>query len=164
MASEAVDRDDKKFMTAALREAEKAEAKSEVPVGAVIVCDGKIIARAHNVRGIACDPTAHAEINALRKAGKKLGHWNLEGCDLYVTKEPCVMCAGAIVLSRIRRVRYGAFDKRFGCGGTVLSLTDNPIFNHRADTEGGIMECACAKLLTDFFKARRVKKSVDEEQ
>ena len=149
--------DDLKFMRAALREAVKAGEKSEVPVGAVVVLDGKIVARAHNVRTTACDPTAHAEIMALRKAGKKLGHWNLEGCELYVTKEPCVMCAGAIVLSRIKRVRYGAFDRRFGCGGTVRSLTDDPEFNHRAPAEGGIMECECAKLLTDFFKARRKK-------
>ncbi|MBR6788641.1 MAG: tRNA adenosine(34) deaminase TadA [Clostridia bacterium] len=148
----------RKFMKVALAEAKKAEEKSEVPVGAVIVRDGKIIARAHNVRTTKCDPTAHAEVLALRKAGKKLGVWNLEGCDLYVTKEPCVMCAGAIVLSRIRSVRYGAFDKRFGCGGTVLSLTDNPVFNHRAQTSGGYMECECATMLTEFFKARRVKK------
>ena len=150
----------RKFMKVALAEAKKAEEKSEVPVGAVIVRDGKIIARAHNVRTTKCDPTAHAEVLALRKAGKKLGVWNLEGCDLYVTKEPCVMCAGAIVLSRIRSVRYGAFDKRFGCGGTVLSLTDNPVFNHRAQTSGGYMECECATMLTEFFKARRVKKEI----
>ncbi len=144
-----------KFMKAALAEAKKAEAKSEVPVGAVVVVGGKIIARAHNVRTTKCDPTAHAEIVALRKAGKKLGHWNLEGAELYVTKEPCVMCAGAIVLSRIKRVRFGAFDRRFGCGGTVLNLTDNPTFNHRAETEGGFMEEECAKMLRDFFKERR---------
>ena len=107
--------DEEKFMRAALKEAAKAEGKSEVPVGAVVVCDGRIIARAHNVRTTACDPTAHAEIVALRKAGRKLGHWNLEGCELYVTKEPCVMCAGAVVLSRIKRVRYGAYDRRAGC-------------------------------------------------
>lgn len=154
--------DEEKFMRAALKEAAKAEGKSEVPVGAVVVCDGRIIARAHNVRTTACDPTAHAEIVALRKAGKKLGHWNLEGCELYVTKEPCVMCAGAVVLSRIKRVRYGAFDKRFGCAGTVMNLANNPVFNHRAETEGGLMECECAKLLTDFFKARRKKKTESE--
>ena len=145
-------------MRAALNEARKAGRKSEVPVGAVVVADGKIIARAHNVRTTKCDPTAHAEIMALRKAGSKLGHWNLEGCELYVTKEPCVMCAGAIVLARIKRVRYGAFDKRFGCAGTVMNLADDPTFNHRAETAGGLLECECAALLTDFFKARRVKK------
>ncbi len=148
---------EEKFMKAAIAEARKAESKSEVPVGAVIVADGKIIARAHNERTTKCDPTAHAEIMALRKAGKKLGHWNLEGCELYVTKEPCVMCAGAIVLSRIKRVRYGAYDKRFGCAGTVKSLTDDPVFNHRAPAEGGLMECECASMLTEFFRARRVK-------
>ena len=156
MAAPSADRtDEEKFMKAALNEARKAEAKSEVPVGAVIVCDGKIIARAHNSRTTKCDPTAHAEVLALRKAGAKLGHWNLEGCELYVTKEPCVMCAGAIVLSRIKRVRYGAFDKRFGCGGTVMNLTNNPTFNHRAETEGGLMECECASLLPAFFRERR---------
>lgn len=151
-----------KFMRAALKEAKKAELKSEVPVGAVVVSEGRIIARAHNVRTTACDPTAHAEIMVLRKAGRRLGHWNLEGCELYVTKEPCVMCAGAIVLSRIKSVRYGAFDRRFGCAGTVMNLADNPTFNHRAQTEGGLMECECASLLTEFFKARRVKKDKPE--
>lgn len=147
--------DEEKYMKAALAEAVKAEGKSEVPVGAVVVLDGKVIARAHNERTTKCDPTAHAEILALRKAGKKLGHWNLEGCELYVTKEPCVMCAGAIVLSRIKRVRYGAYDRRFGCAGTVKSLTDDPAFNHRAPAEGGLMECECAKMLTEFFCVRR---------
>lgn len=153
---------ERKFMRAALKEAKKAEGKSEVPVGAVVVYDGKIIARAYNKRTNLNDPTAHAEVLALRKAGKKLGHWNLEGCELYVTKEPCVMCAGAIVLSRIKKVTYGAFDKRFGCGGTVLNLTNNPVFNHRAETEGGVMECECASMLTEFFRARRKKKKTAE--
>lgn len=142
-------------MDAALREAGKAYAKSEVPVGAVVTQGGKIIARAHNVRMTTADPTAHAEVLALRKAGKKLGHWNLEGCDLYVTKEPCVMCSGAIVLSRIRRVYYGAYDKRFGCCGTVYNLANDKTFNHRAETIGGVKECECAQLLTDFFRERR---------
>ena len=142
-------------MKAALIEARKAQKKNEVPVGAVIALDGKIIARAHNVRMTAADPTAHAEVLALRKAGKKLGHWNLEGCDLYVTKEPCVMCSGAIVLSRIRKVWYGAYDKRFGCCGTVYNLAADKTFNHRAEVEGGVMECECATMLTEFFKERR---------
>lgn len=142
-------------MAAALKEARKAYDINEVPVGAVIVLSGKIIARAHNVRMTTADPTAHAEVLALRKAGKKLGHWNLEGCDLYVTKEPCVMCSGAVVLSRIRKVFYGAYDKRFGCCGTVYNLAADKTFNHRAETEGGVCECECAKMLTDFFKERR---------
>lgn len=144
-----------KFMKAALKLAVKADEKNEVPVGAVVVFDGKIIARAHNSRSTAADPTAHAEILALRKAGKKLGHWNLEGCELYVTKEPCVMCSGAVVLSRIKKVWFGAYDKRFGCCGTVYNLAADKTFNHRAETEGGVMELQCAKLLTDFFKERR---------
>ena len=146
---------ERKFMLAAIKEAKKAEGKCEVPVGAVVVYEGKIIARAYNKRTTNHDPTAHAEVMALRKAGKKLQRWNLEGCELYVTKEPCVMCAGAIVLSRIKRVVYGAFDQRFGCGGTVLNLTDNKIFNHRAITEGGLLEEQCATMLKEFFKVRR---------
>lgn len=164
MATETVGTTGAKYMKSALKEADKAKQKSEVPVGAVIVRDGKIIARAHNLRTSNCDPTAHAEIMALRKAGKKLGHWNLEGCELYVTKEPCVMCAGAMVLSRIKTVYYGAYDKRFGCAGTVLNLANNPIFNHRAETVGGIMECECAKLLTDFFKEKRKKPTDDSKE
>ena len=144
-----------KFMKAALKEADKAKEKSEVPVGAVITLGGKIISRAHNIRMSEKDPTAHAEVLALRKAGKKLGHWNLEGCELYVTKEPCVMCSGAIVLARIKKVWYGAYDKRYGCAGSVYNLAADKVFNHRAETEGGVMECECAKLLTDFFKERR---------
>ncbi len=143
------------MMAAALREAEKAGSMDEVPVGAVIVLDGKIIARACNRRSTNCDPTAHAEILALRKAGKKLGHWNLEGCEIFVTKEPCVMCAGAMVLSRMKKVHFGAYDRRFGCSGTVLNLSDCEIFNHRAPAEGGIMEEECAALLTGFFRERR---------
>ena len=144
-------------MRLALNEAHIALENGEVPIGAVIVAGGAVVGRGHNLVETLCDPTAHAEVLALRKAGAKLGHWNLEGCELYVTKEPCVMCAGAIVLSRIKRVRYGAFDKRFGCGGTVMNLTNNPIFNHRAETEGGLMECECASLLTEFFRERRKK-------
>ena len=146
---------DEKMMKAALKEAEKANDSNEVPVGAVIVLDGKIIARAYNRRSTNADPTAHAEILALRKAGKKLGRWNLEGCEIYVTKEPCVMCAGAMVLSRMKKVHFGAFDKRFGCSGTVMNLSDCPVFNHRAPAEGGILEEECAELLTSFFKERR---------
>ena len=150
-------RDSSFYMKLAYNQALKAWEEGEIPVGAVIELGGEIIAQAHNRVEQCGDPTAHAEIMALRKAGKKLGHWNLEGCELYVTKEPCVMCAGAIVLSRIKRVRYGAYDKRFGCAGTVKSLTDDPVFNHRAPAEGGLMECECASMLTEFFRARRVK-------
>ena len=148
---------DEAWMREALTLAREAFLAGGTPVGCVIVRGGEIVARARNRREELGDPTAHAEVLALRKAGRKLGHWNLEGCELYVTKEPCVMCAGAIVLSRIKRVRYGAYDRRFGCAGTVKSLTDDPVFNHRAPAEGGLMECERAKLLTDFFKERRKK-------
>lgn len=151
---------DEKIMEKALKQAVKAREIDEVPVGAVIVCDGKIIAKAFNQRNSSCDPTAHAEILALRKAGKKLGHWNLEGCEIYVTKEPCVMCAGAMVQSRIDKIHFGAYDRRFGCSGTVLNLSDNSIFNHRAKAEGGIMEKECAELLSDFFQEKRKKKDI----
>lgn len=147
--------EDEKFMGLAIKQAQKARALDEVPVGAVIVLGGKVIARACNKRSTNNDPTAHAEILALRKAGKKLGHWNLEGCEIYVTKEPCVMCAGAMVLSRMKKIHFGAFDKRFGCSGSVLNLSDSEIFNHRAKAEGGLCEEECAKLLTDFFKEKR---------
>ena len=128
-----------KFMRAALREAFKAEKNGEVPVGAVMVCDGKIVARGKNERETKKDPTAHAEIVAIRKAGKKLGRWNLCDCDLFVTLEPCVMCSGAIVYSRIRTVYYGADDLRFGCCGTVMNLAGDERFNHRARVERGIL-------------------------
>lgn len=147
-----------KFMKVALHQAKLAYKAGEVPVGALIVRDGEIIARGYNSRKTKSDPTGHAEIIVLRKAGKKLGTWNLEGCDLYVTKEPCVMCSGAIVQSRIRNVYYGAFDKRFGCCGTVYNLAQDKVFNHRAVTEGGVLEEDCAKILTQFFKERRNEK------
>ncbi len=151
------------MMKEALKLAKKANECSEVPVGAVIVRDGKIIARAFNKRSTSADPTAHAEILALRKAGRKLGHWNLEGCEIYVTKEPCVMCAGAMVLSRMKKIHFGAFDKRFGCSGTVMNLSDCGVFNHRAPAEGGLLEEECAELLTSFFKERRKTGGKDAE-
>ncbi len=144
-----------KFMRAALREAEKAGAAGEVPVGAVIVRDGKIIARGKNERETKKDPAAHAEIVAIRKAGKKLGRWNLSDCDLFVTLEPCVMCSGAIVYARIARVYYGADDLRFGCCGTIMNLVADPRLNHRAETEGGILQEECLAPIRAFFREKR---------
>ena len=145
-----------KFMKAALREAEKAALKDEVPVGAVVVYYGKIVARAYNKRNNLSDGTAHAEILALRKAGKKLGRWNLSDCDVYVTLEPCAMCAGAMVNSRIRKVYFGAYDRRYGCCGSIMNVTDSEL-NHKVEIEGGVLESECAYVLSSFFKNLREK-------
>lgn len=144
-----------KFMRAALREALKAGEAGEVPVGAVIVQDGKIIARGKNERETKKDPAAHAEIVAIRKAGKKLGRWNLSDCDIFVTLEPCVMCSGAIIYSRLGTVYYGADDLRFGCCGTVMNLVSDERFNHRAQVEGGILKDECLEPIREFFKEKR---------
>ncbi|HEY8418845.1 MAG TPA: tRNA adenosine(34) deaminase TadA [Clostridia bacterium] len=150
---------DEAFMRLALKEAQKALKTKDVPVGAVIVKDGKVIAKAHNEREKLNDATAHAEIVAIRRANKKLKSWYLDGCVLYVTMEPCVMCAGAIINSRIEKVIYGAQDFRFGCCGTLYNLPEDTRFNHRAQVFGGVLAEECAKLLTDFFKKLRDKKN-----
>lgn len=146
---------DEKFMKAAIKEAFKAAAKGEIPVGAVVVFDGKIVARGHNLRIANFDATAHAEVVAIRKAGKKLKRWNLADCDLYVTLEPCAMCGGAAVNARIRRVVFGAYDHRFGCCGTLVNIANFEKLNHRATVVGGIMEKECAAILTGYFKKMR---------
>ena len=148
---------DEKFMKAALLEAKKAAAEDEVPVGAVVVKDQKIIARAHNKKeknGCAVD---HAEILAIRKATKKVGNWWLEGCTLYVTLEPCAMCAGAIVNSRLDRVVYGAKDPRFGFLGSLTTLDEDYPLNHTFQKETGVLKEECAAVLTSFFAAKRAK-------
>lgn len=142
---------DNKYMKAALKEAEKAYEKGEAPIGAVIVKDGRIIARAHNLRETRKDPTAHAEILAIGKASKKLEAWRLSGCDLYVTLEPCPMCAGAVIQSRIRRLYYGADDAK---AGSAIDLFSNN-FNHKVEVYKGIMEEECAGVLKEFFKELR---------
>lgn len=148
---------EEKFMKAALKEASKAPSENEVPVGAVVVYDGKIIARAHNKRETKQSATAHAEILAIEKACKLLKSWRLEGCDLYVTLEPCPMCAGAIINSRIESVYFGAKDAKAGCCGSLYNLTGDVRFNHRPLVEGGFLQEQCAKLLTDYFKDKRKK-------
>lgn len=152
-----------KFMKAAIKEAYKAQAISEVPVGAVVVYDGKIVSRAHNMRNTAHDGSAHAEILAIRKAGKKLGRWNLTDCELYVTLEPCAMCAGAAVNSRIKRIYFGAFDRRFGCCGSIMNVTDSEL-NHKVEVIGGIMEEECSSMLSAFFKNLRERAKIAEKQ
>ena len=146
---------DEEYMLIALNEAKKAKKTRDVPVGAIIVKDGKILAKGHNEREKYNDATAHAEVVAIRRANKKLKSWYLDGCTLYVTMEPCVMCSGAIINARIERVVFGASDYRFGCCGTLYNLPTDTRFNHRAEVEGGVLQKECADLLIDFFKQLR---------
>lgn len=143
------------FMEAAIEEARRAEQLGEVPIGAVIVKEGKIIGRGHNLRETSNDATAHAEMIAIREASKTLGDWRLMGCTLYVTLEPCPMCAGAIVQSRIPLVVYGASDPKAGCAGTLMNLLQEERFNHRAQIISGVMKDVCSHMLTDFFRRLR---------
>lgn len=142
-------------MREALKEAKKAYDKLEVPVGCVIVKDDKIIARAHNMKEIKADTTKHAEILAIQKASKKLEAWRLLDCDMYVTLEPCPMCAGAIINSRIKKVYIGTSDDKTGAVGSVLNLFDDYKFNHNVEVETGILKEDCERILKDFFKELR---------
>ena len=144
------------FMKAALREAGKAAATGEVPVGAVVVRDGRIVARGHNKPIESSDPTAHAEIVALRKAARKAGNYRLPDCDLYVTVEPCAMCLGALVQARVQRLVFGALDPKAGAVSSIMTFPFEQA-NHRPEIVGGILADECAKLLRDFFRARRKK-------
>ena len=149
-----------KFMKEAIKEAIKASKKLEVPVGAVIVKDDKIIARAHNVKETKKDTTKHAEIIAIQKASKKLDTWRLLDCDMYITLEPCSMCTGAIINSRIRKVYIGTMDEKTGSCGSVLNLLEDYTFNHKVDLETGILKDECKSILQDFFrKLREMKKN-----
>ncbi len=138
----------------ALEEAEKARKKGEVPVGALIVKDGKVISKAHNLKETLNDPTAHAEILAIKKACEKLGNWRLYGCEMYVTLEPCPMCAGAILQSRISKIHIGTFDETTGAAGSIINILQNPNLNHFLDIVWNNDE-ECSKILTEFFKDRR---------
>jgi tRNA(adenine34) deaminase len=143
------------FMRRALEEARAALAEDEVPIGAVIVRDGRVIAAAHNQREQLRDPTAHAEMMAITQAAAAIGDWRLERCTLYVTLEPCAMCAGAIVLARLPRVVFGASDPKAGAVTTLYRLLDDVRLNHRAEATGGILSTECGQLLTDFFAKKR---------
>ena len=143
-----------KFMKEALKEAKKAYDKLEIPVGAVIVKDGKIIARAHNLKETKKDTTNHAEILAIKKASKKLDSWRLLDCEMYVTLEPCAMCAGAIIQSRIKKIYIGTLDEKTGASGSVLNVFEYPI-NHQVEVEKGILKENCENILKDFFKMLR---------
>lgn len=150
---------DNKFMKEALKEAQKAYDKLEVPVGCVIVKDGKIIARAHNQKETKLDTTKHAEILAIQKASKKLESWRLLDCEMYVTLEPCPMCAGAIINSRIKKVYIGTKDEKTGACGSKLNLLEDYTFNHKVEIETGIMKNECEEILKNFFKElRKIKK------
>ena len=153
-----------KFMKEALKEAKKAYDKLEVPVGAVIVKDGKIIARAHNQKETKFDTTKHAEILAIQKASKKLQSWRLINCEMYITLEPCSMCTGAIINSRISKIYIGAMDEKTGAVGSKLNLLKDYTFNHEVDYEVGILKEDCENILKDFFKKlRKMKKeNIDE--
>jgi tRNA(adenine34) deaminase len=143
------------FMRLALREARHALAHDDVPIGAVLVHAGEVLAAAHNERELRSDPTAHAEILALREGARALGSWRLLGCALYVTLEPCAMCAGAIVLARLPRVVFGATDPKAGAAGSVLDVLAEPRLNHRPDVLAGVLAPDCGQLLSDFFASRR---------
>lgn len=152
-------RDEEKFMKEAIWQAKKAYALREVPIGCVIVYEGKIIARGYNRRNTDKNTTSHAEINAIRKASKKLGDWRLEGCTLYVTLEPCQMCAGAIVQARIDKVVIGSMNPKAGCAGSVLNLLEMDGFNHKVEVERGVLEEECSTMLSGFFKELRMEKA-----
>lgn len=144
-----------KFMEAALCEAKKARKIDDVPVGAVIVKDGKIIAKAYNKKEKKKCAIYHAEIIAIQKASKKLKNWNLSGCEIYVTKEPCLMCYGAIMSARIDRIFFGAYDKKYGLEVSQYLKLNEKGFNHKAEVIGGVMQKECSEILTNFFKVKR---------
>ena len=158
------EKEDRKFMRQALTQAKKAAAIDEVPIGCVIVCDGKVIARGYNRRNIESSVLGHAELAAMKKASKKLGDWRLEGCTMYVTLEPCQMCAGAIIQSRIPRVVVGCMNPKAGCAGSVLDLLHIAQFNHQAELETGVLEEECSQLMKQFFRELRQRKKEEKEE
>ncbi len=151
---------EEKYMKEAIKQAKKAYALEEVPIGCVIVYEDKIIARGYNRRTIDKNTLAHAEMIAIRKASKKLGDWRLDGCTMYVTLEPCQMCAGAIIQSRIAKVVIGCMNPKAGCAGSIMDLLTVPEFNHQAEKTIGVCEEECSEMLKIFFKELRKKKSV----
>ncbi len=145
------------FMREAIKQARKAEGKEEIPVGAVVALNGKIIAKAHNKKEKTKNSLNHAEILAMNKACKKLGQKYLDGCEVYVTLEPCAMCAGAMLNYRIKRLYFGAWEPKTGCAGSLYNLLTDKRFNHRVEVAGGILEEECALMLKNFFAQRRKK-------
>lgn len=151
------------YMRAALGQAKKALLLGEVPIGCVIVYEGKIIARGYNRRNTDKSTLAHAEITAIRRAGKKIGDWRLEGCTLYVTLEPCQMCSGAIVQARIPEVVIGCMNPKAGCAGSILNLLEMPAFNHQVRVARGILEAECSAILKQFFKDLRIRNKLEKK-
>lgn len=154
---------DAKYMKEAIRQAKKAYAIGEVPIGCIIVRDGKIISRGYNRRTIDKNTLAHAELAAIKKASKKLDDWRLEGCTMYVTLEPCQMCAGALVQSRIDRVVVGCMNPKAGCAGSILNLLQMPEFNHQVELETGVLEEECSQMMKDFFRELRETKKLKKQ-
>ncbi|WP_313469853.1 tRNA adenosine(34) deaminase TadA [Carnobacterium sp.] len=150
------------FMHEAIKEAKKAEAKMEVPIGAVIVLHGEIIGRGYNQREESHDATTHAEMLAIQEANRALKNWRLEDAQLFVTLEPCPMCSGAMILSRVKELYYGAPDPKGGTAGTLMNLLTDSRFNHQVEIEQGILAAECGALLTDFFKALRKRKKIEK--
>ena len=153
-----------KFMREAIRQAKKAEALMEVPIGCVIVYEGKIIARGYNRRNTDKNTLSHAELNAIKKASRKLGDWRLEGCTMYVTLEPCQMCAGAIIQARMDRVVIGSMNPKAGCAGSVLNLLEMKEFNHQAEVVRGVLEEECSSMLSSFFRRLRDRKKKETKE
>ena len=153
---------DQTYMQAAIIEAERARHKGEVPIGAVIVCDGRIIGRGHNLRETSNDPTTHAELVAIRQAAATIGHWRLLDTTLYVTLEPCVMCMGAIILARIPRLVFACRDPRAGAVGSIYDFSRDNRFNHRVEVTEGVLDAQCSAMLSEFFQELRAGKKSEK--
>lgn len=158
-AAESCEKTDIKYMKAAIKQAKKAWTLNEVPIGCVLVHDGKIISRGYNRRNTDKTTLGHAEITAIKKASKVIGDWRLEDCTIYITLEPCQMCAGAIVQARIPRVVIGSMNPKAGCGGSILNILEMPQFNHCCAVTRGVLEKECADMLSAFFKELRINKA-----
>ncbi|WP_413304868.1 tRNA adenosine(34) deaminase TadA [Bacillus sp. 1P10SD] len=155
---------DEYYMSEAIKEAKKAEELMEVPIGAVLVMEDRIISRAHNLREREQNAVAHAELIAIEQACREIGSWRLENATLYVTLEPCPMCSGAIILSRVKRVVYGASDPKGGCAGTLMNLLQDDRFNHQSEITKGVLEGECGQLLSDFFRGLRERKKLEKQR
>ncbi|KMY55933.1 adenosine deaminase [Bacillus sp. FJAT-27231] len=157
-------KNDEFYMKLAIEEAKKAESLGEVPIGAVVVLNGEVIASAYNLRETTQNAITHAELLAIEKACQKVGSWRLEEAELYVTLEPCPMCSGAIILSRIERVIYGAKDPKAGCAGTLMNLLEDSRFNHQSEVVSGVLEEECSNMLSNFFRELRKKKKEEKKR
>lgn len=155
---------DEKYMKEALKQAEKAAQIGEVPIGCVVVYQDRIIARGYNRRNTDKNTLSHAELTAINKASKKMGDWRLEGCTMYVTLEPCQMCAGAIVQSRMDRVVIGSMSPKAGCAGSVLNILQMEEFNHQVEIKTGVLEDECSRILTDFFTKLRIRNKEEKQK